>query len=103
MFPFEGQTTETCRSFKACWSNLLGVGADPVDDSILVKVMLVSEGEGLPFPQLPHKHKGRALKVVPLLGHLGEQQQMSSDTDWDHTSRFHQKAGSYHLQQVLLQ
>lgn len=35
--------------------------------------MLVSKGKGLSFPQLPHKDEGRALKVVPLLGHLGEQ------------------------------
>lgn len=50
--------------------HLLGIGAHPVDDSVLIKVMLVPEGEGLSFPQLPHKDEGGALKVVPLLGHL---------------------------------
>lgn len=39
------------------WGFLLGVGSDPVDDPILVKVMLVSEGESLSLPQLPHKDK----------------------------------------------
>lgn len=49
---------------------LLGVGSDPVDDAVLVEVMLMSEGEGLSFPQLPHKDEGRTLKVIPLLRHL---------------------------------
>ena len=52
---------------------LLGVGSNPVDDAIFIKVMLVSEGEGLPFPQLPHEDEGRALEVVPLLRHLEDE------------------------------
>lgn len=49
---------------------LLGIGADPIDDAILVKIVLVSEGEVLAFTQLPHKDEGGAVKVVPLLRHL---------------------------------
>lgn len=37
--------------------------------------MLVSECEGLSFPQLPHKDEGRTLKVVPLLRHLGDEEE----------------------------
>lgn len=33
----------------------LGVGADPVHDPILIKVMLMSEGEALALPELPYK------------------------------------------------
>ena len=49
---------------------LLGIGADPVDDAVLVKVVLVSEGEVLALTQLPHKDEGGAVEVVPLLRHL---------------------------------
>lgn len=54
--------------------NLLCICANPIDDSILIKIMLVSKCKSLSFPQLPHKDKGRTLKVVPLLGHLGDKQ-----------------------------
>lgn len=72
-FPVKDKTAAKRLQHGIGRSNLLCVGADPVDDSILIKVVLVSKGKGLSFPQLPHKDKGRALKVVPLLGHLGEQ------------------------------
>ena len=55
-----------------CGVFLLGVGADPIHNAVLVEVVLVSEGEGLALPQLPHQDEGRPLKVVPLLGHLAE-------------------------------
>lgn len=55
---------------------LLGVGSDPVYDAILVKVVLVSEGEGLSFPQLPHKDKRGAFEVVPLLRHLEDKEEL---------------------------
>lgn len=92
----KGKQQKTCRSFKACHSNLLCVGSDPVDNSVLVKVVLVSKGEGLSFPQLPHEHEGRALKVVPLLGHLGEQEEeeMMSESDWVRCSQWCPAGGS---------
>lgn len=52
---------------------LLSVGSNPVNDAVLIKVMLVSKGEGLPFPELPHEDEGGALEVVPLLRHLAEE------------------------------
>ncbi len=55
--------------------HLLGVSSHPVDDSILIKIMLVSEREGLSFPQLPHEDEGRTLKVIPLLRHLEEEEE----------------------------
>lgn len=55
------------------WIHSLGVGSHPVDDSILIKVMLVSECETLSFSQFPHKDEGGTLKVIPLLRHLRDE------------------------------
>lgn len=58
---------------------LLGIGSNPVDDAVLVKVVLVSESEGLPFPQLPHEDERGTVEVVPLLGHLHMQRREEQD------------------------
>lgn len=50
--------------------DILCIGTNPVDYSVLVKVMLVSECEGLSLSQFPDEDEGGSVKVVPLLGHL---------------------------------
>lgn len=56
---------------------LLCVGSNPVDDAVLIKVVLMSKYEALSFSQFPHKNERRALKVVPLLCYLYEDEEKS--------------------------
>lgn len=66
--------------------------------------MLVSEREGLSFPQLPHEDEGGALEVVPLLRHLEETRwRKEVRTELHHTLKQNEWRSSHHLQQVLLQ
>lgn len=53
---------------------LLCIRADPINDSVLVKVVLVPECKRLAFTQLPDKDERRSIEVVPLLSHLWMQQ-----------------------------
>ena len=47
------------------------IGANPVDDAVLVKVRDPLEGQGgLQLTRHLHKMEGTTLKVIPLLGHL---------------------------------
>lgn len=53
----------------------LPVGADPVDESVVVKVMLGTEGElGARFFESSHESVAAPIVVVPLLGHHLEQE-----------------------------
>lgn len=65
--------------------------------------MLVSECEGLSFPQLPHEDEGRTLKVIPLFRHLVDEEEKEIKTKLRSTSEEDESVHPHHLQQVLLQ
>ena len=58
----------------------LGVGADPVDDAVLVEVRLVGERGGRTVPDALYEGERRTVVVVPLLSDLGEGIGRGSDT-----------------------
>ena len=56
------------------WQDLLSVGANPVDQAVLIKVTLVGEGQaGHRLLQLLHEVERVSLKVIPLFRHHLEQ------------------------------
>lgn len=67
------------------WRNSLCICSNPVNNSVLIKIMLMSEHKCLAFTEFSYKNKWSPIKVVPLLCYLHMNEKKSNIIDSEHS------------------